>query len=479
MIDLANDLNPLGEGREVVYDLEQFARRGRRFGTKDLFHRISVPDNLVNVATKSHAPSHAQSHTVRVDHLPQDFRADIDPRTVGARSGLFWSGQGRVLAGVGELCRIPLKRRGGFVDAQTQLSALTGYDEVARPGSGPVAFAALDFDPSTDGELIVPEFVVSTSPDGQQWITTYNVDSTTGDTAEALIQRLLAHPGVKQQAAGPEPTALHLRSTLRPEVWRDEIVGRGRALIRDGELDKCVLARELTVTADAPFDPTVILARLTRTFPTANIFFVDGFFGASPELLIGRRSDVVHAHPLAGTAPRSTNPDNDRALALELMSSDKNRWEHQITIDWLLDNLLPFCSYVDAEPQPSIVSLANVHHLGTKVEGRLSSPSASVLELIDALHPTPAVGGDPQKAAIDLIAEIERSDRGRYAGPTGWVDGNGNGEFAVAIRSAQFERPDAVRLFAGVGVVAGSDLQAELDETRSKFQAILGALIQP
>jgi menaquinone-specific isochorismate synthase len=206
---------------------------------------------------------------------------------------------------------------------------------------------------------------------------------------------------------------------------------------------------------------------------------VDGFFGASPELLVGRRSDVVYAHPLAGTLPRSTDPDRDRALALELLSSDKNRWEHKITIDWLLDNLLPFCSYVDAEPQPSIVSLANVHHLGTKVEGRLSSPSASVLELIDALHPTPAVGGDPQKAAIDLIAEIERADRARYAGPTGWVDGAGNGEFAVSVRSAQFERPDRVRLFAGVGVVADSELQAELDETRAKFQAILGALIQP
>ena len=178
------------------------------------------------------------------------------------------------------------------------------------------------------------------------------------------------------------------------------------------------------------------------------------------------------------TAPRSPDPVTDQGLAAGLLSSSKDRWEHRITIDWLLAGLLPFCSYVDAEPDPSIVSLANVHHLGTLVEGRLSSPSASVLELVAALHPTPAVGGAPQDAALALIDEIEGAERGRYAGPVGWVDDAGNGSFAVGIRSAELAGNEA-RLMAGVGVVADSDPAAELAETRSKFRAMVGALVQP
>ena len=160
------------------------------------------------------------------------------------------------------------------------------------------------------------------------------------------------------------------------------------------------------------------------------------------------------------------------------MASDKNRWEHRITIDWLLDTLLPFCSYVDAEPEPTIVTLANVHHLGTRVEGRLSSPPSSVLELVSALHPTPAVGGQPQETALMLIEALERTERGRYAGPCGWVDGAGNGGFAVSVRSAEIKGTEA-RIFAGVGVVGESDPASELAETRSKFQAMLGALLRP
>ncbi len=186
----------------------------------------------------------------------------------------------------------------------------------------------------------------------------------------------------------------------------------------------------------------------------------------------------MRAHPLAGTAPRSSDPEADARLAAGLLASDKNRWEHRITIDWLLDTLLAYCSYVDAEPEPSIVTLANVHHLGTRVEGRLSSPAASVLELVSALHPTPAVGGDPQGRALELIAELEGLERGRYAGPAGWVDGAGNGAFAVALRSAEVSGREA-RFCAGVGVVADSDPAAELAETRSKFQAMLSALVRP
>ena len=221
-----------------------------------------------------------------------------------------------------------------------------------------------------------------------------------------------------------------------------------------------------------------MIRALRDSFPTAVVFRIGGFLGATPELLVSRHGDIVRAHPLAGTAPRSADPAADGRLAAGLLASAKDQGEHRITIEWLLDGLLPFCSYVDAEPEPTIVTLANLHHLGTRVEGRLSSPPASVLELVAALHPTPAVGGDPQGRALEIIAELERADRGRYAGPAGWVDGDGNGAFAVAIRSAQIDGL-VTRFFAGVGVVADSDPEAELAETRTKFRAMLGALIRP
>ncbi len=160
------------------------------------------------------------------------------------------------------------------------------------------------------------------------------------------------------------------------------------------------------------------------------------------------------------------------------MASTKDQWEHRIVIEWFLDELLGFTSYVDAEPEPTIISLPNVHHLGTRIEGRLSSPPASVLELVAALHPTPAVGGRPAARRPGMIADTERADRGRYAGPVGWVDAAGDGAFAVGIRSAEIDGSTA-RLFAGVGVVADSDPEAELAETRAKFGAMMGALVRP
>ena len=150
--------------------------------------------------------------------------------------------------------------------------------------------------------------------------------------------------------------------------------------------------------------------------------------------------------------------------------------EHRITIDWLLSELLPFCSYVDAEPEPSVMTMENVHHLATTVEGMLSEPAASILDLVGAVHPTPALGGDPQHVALDLIEELEGMDRGRYGGPVGWVDAAGNGDFVVGIRSTQIDDTVAT-VWAGVGVVGQSDPAAELVETQAKFRALLGSLL--
>ncbi len=416
-----------------------------------------------------------QSITVRLD-------VDLDPVAVGTRSGLLWCRTEAddpvpVLAGVGEAIRIPLERPAGAEPTQAALTALAGSNDVGGPGTGPVAFAALPFDPTRPGELIVPRILLGRSVDGRRWLTiTGDPDTDLDLDPDRAIEAVRAM--LDADVDGPQPTAFELTSVVEPERWRDAIVGPARDRIAAGELDKVVLARELILRTDHPIDQAAILARLRDGYPSAILFAVDRFVGASPELLIGRHGDIVRAHPLAGTAGRATDPATDHARAAALLASTKNRWEHRITIDWLLDGLLPFCSYVDAEPEPSIVTLANVHHLGTRVEGRLSGPAASVLELVAALHPTPALGGDPQAEAVALIAEIEEADRGRYGGPVGWVDGAGNGAFAVGIRSAQLDGRQ-VRLFAGVGVVADSDPAAELTETRQKFRAMLSALLQP
>jgi menaquinone-specific isochorismate synthase len=181
---------------------------------------------------------------------------------------------------------------------------------------------------------------------------------------------------------------------------------------------------------------------------------------------------------MAGTAPRSGDPATDAELAASLVSSTKDQREHRLTIDMVHDTLLPWCSYLDEEAEPSIVALANVQHLATSVEGQLSNPPASVIELMVALHPTPAVGGAPRAAALELIERHERIDRGRFGGPVGWVDAEGNGAWSVGIRSAQIEGNRA-RLLAGVGVLPDSDPVAELAETRAKLQALLGAIVRP
>jgi isochorismate synthase EntC len=181
---------------------------------------------------------------------------------------------------------------------------------------------------------------------------------------------------------------------------------------------------------------------------------------------------------MAGTAPRRGDPAADARLAANLLSSPTYRHEHQVTIDAVHDGLLAFSSYVDYEPEPSVVALANVAHLATSVEGRLSHPPASVLELVEALHPTPAVCGRPRDRALAVIGELEGLDRGHYAGAVGWVDAAGNGQWAVGIRGADIHG-NVARLVGGNGIVGDSDPPTELIETRAKLQAMLAAIVRP
>ena len=392
---------------------------------------------------------------------------DVDLLAVAGHDGVLVEQAGVGLAGRGEALRIPLPEgRGRLAKAADDVAAaLTRFeveDEVGLPGCGPVAFAALPFDDDTPGSVVVPSLVVGRAEDGTRWVTTIG-----DDDAELLAPTRHA----------VAPSQFRIASTRPPTEWCASVAAAVERLAAGG-LTKAVLAREVVVEADEPIDVVDVLRRLRAAYPSTILYAVDGLVGATPELLVSRFGDVVRSHPFAGTTPRTGDPATDARAAATLLASAKDRAEHQITIDMVLDTVLPFCSYVDSEPEPSIVGLANVQHLASLVEGRLSQPPASALALVAALHPTPAVCGWPTDDARTLIAELEGMDRGRYTGAVGWVDADGDGRFGVAIRCAEIDGRRA-RLFAGNGIVADSDPAVELAETRAKLQAMLGAIVRP
>jgi isochorismate synthase len=383
---------------------------------------------------------------------------DIDLNGVARGDGFLFVRDGVGLAGRGVATRVARQ------DVGTLLGSIERDDTVGHAGCGAIAFGALPFLPGAPSELVVPSVVVGKAADGTRWIT--HIDSTAGD-----------HSLVPTRQPVPFAGSFTLRPGFDADRFMDAVV-RGRTAVREGRLDKVVLARDVVVEADRPLDVYAILLRLKASFGSSYRYSVDGFVGASPELLVARQGDMVRSHPLAGTAPRTGDPGTDAQLAAALIASTKDQIEHRVVIEVVNDTLLPWCSYLDWEAEPSIITVANVQHLGTSVEGRLSSPPPSVLELVGALQPTPALGGHPRAIALDLISQLEDFERGRYGGAVGWVDADGNGTWAVGIRCAEIDGPRA-RLFAGVGVVAESDPHLELAETQAKFQAMLSAIVRP
>lgn len=339
------------------------------------------------------------------------------------------------------------------------LAALGTDEDLLVAGSGPVAFGALPFETVAPARLVVPRFIAGSTAEGIHWQTRIGED----DLAET-------------PPAPPSPRTVRLEATSDPETWCERVETATR-IIREQRVDKVVLARTVVAHADGPFDPVAIGTDLARRYPHSLRFCIDGFVGASPELLVSRLDEVVRAVPMAGTTPRTGEPLRDAAAAASLLASTKNRAEHQITVDVVHERLLPWCSYLDIEPEPHVAPAGPVQHLATLLEGRLSSPPPSVLDLVAALHPTPAVGGWPAAAALETITRLEDAPRGRYAGPVGWVDRYGNGAFAVGIRSVELAGTEA-RISAGVGVVADSDPAAELEECRAKFDATLPSVIR-
>jgi isochorismate synthase len=417
--------------------------------------------------------------------------SDVDLLELAGPDGALFERGRAGLAGRGEAHRIIWPAgdpAAAALQVAAELAAVEVRDEVDRPGTGPVAFGALPFHPGAPSELVVPELVVGRADDGTRWLTTIRPAGTDaagavagpsddpGDEPSVLLAGSRAGPRhpADRTGGGPLPTQFTVQSSQAPEEWC-ALVARGA---KSELFTKVVLAREVRVHADQPLDRVAVLRRLRAAYPGCYLVSLDGLVGASPELLVSRSGDTVRSHPMAGTAPRGGDATTDQRLAASLIASTKDREEHQITIDMVYDTLLPWCSYVDYESEPSVVPVANVQHLATLVEGRLSRPAPSVLELVAALHPTPAVAGWPRDPAVAWIEEHEGFDRGRYAGTYGWVDGRGNGTWAVGIRCAEIEGPDA-RVVAGNGIVSDSDPEVELAETQAKLQALLSAIVRP
>lgn len=402
-------------------------------------------------------------HTVPFDEQRPLLELVPDPRTA-----ISWVRRGEGLVGWGEAVRLrPGRGEDRFERADAALGELAAdaevVDEVARPGTGLVAFGSFSFEADAAGSrLLVPRVVVGRR-DGVTWLT--HIDPPGAEPVEP-------------PAASPPAAVRHDRpryaGSSNPDLHWLEAVATAVERIADGELDKVVLARDHAVWSHEPFDPLDLARRLTVRFPYCHTFVVDGLVGATPELLLARLGRTVHSHVLAGTAGRSHDEAEDASLGAALLASDKDRSEHRFAADSVHEVLAPVCDRLDVDPEPRLLRLDNVQHLATTFAGRLAQDRTS-LDVVGALHPTAAVGGTPRDRAQTMIRELEGMERGRYAAPVGWTDPAGDGEWGIALRCAELTGARA-RLFAGVGIVAGSLPEAELEETRLKLRAMQAVL---
>ncbi|WP_336646349.1 isochorismate synthase [Microbacterium sp. USHLN186] len=419
------------------------------------------------------------AHTREIDPV-EDLLAYTSP----ARP-LAWlrRGEGMVAAGDGiaAAIRIPAgqggTRSGVLADAWRALAAQAEQDdEVGIPGTGLVAFGAVAFDEDSAAEsvLLVPDTVIGRR-DGRSWVTRIRRGDDTRLGAE--------DPGIR-----PAPTAYgpHWAGRVGPGAQTPQAYQQAVRLALDeiaaGVYRKVVLARDLTGTVPGDADLRRLVRALSTGYPDTWTFAVDGLIGASPETLVTAHRRAVTARVLAGTAGRGADPDADARASAALATSAKDLDEHRYAVQSVRAALEPHTRGLRADTDPFVLELPNLFHLATDVAGELTD-GASSLDLAGAMHPTAAVAGSPTDAAIAAIRRLEPFDRGRYAGPVGWIDAVGDGEWAIALRCAQFAgAPDAasaarrVTAYAGAGIVAGSDPESELLETRVKFRPLVDAL---
>jgi menaquinone-specific isochorismate synthase len=390
-----------------------------------------------------------------------------------ARAALAWVRRGEGLVGWGEAMRVSTSGPDRFAAARRAWSQVMAHsvvrDEVRLPGTGPVAFGSFAFSPASPagGALVVPEVLIGHRGDNW-WLTTIGVGGVLPP-----IQQISPAGGPADSGLGKVTFSDGVRSA--PE-W-EGVVADAIARIGAGAVEKVVLARDQRARTDEPIDPRLLLTRLAERYPGCWTFSVDGLLGATPELLVRLERGLVTSRVLAGTIRRSQDDAHDLALAASLARSSKDLEEHEYAVRSVADALAPYCATTNVPESPFVLHLANVMHLATDVTGVLADGATS-LQLAEALHPSAAVCGTPTEAAAALIDEVEGMDRDRYAGPVGWLDATGDGEWGIALRCARLDAddPHSLRLFAGCGIVAGSDPAAELAESNAKLLPIREAL---
>jgi menaquinone-specific isochorismate synthase len=331
-------------------------------------------------------------------------------------------------------------------------------DPIGEPGTGPLAFVSLGYDDADVAVAVVPRVLVGRTAAGE-FVT--RIGAAVPDAASAPTVAPVRTPG-RISYADADLSVADFTTAVAAATER----------IRRGELEKVVLAHDLVATADRPVDERLLLRRLAAAYPGCWTFDVEGLVGASPELLIRRQGRLIASRVLAGTAWPERGDD---AVAAGLLHSSKDVAEHAYAVRSVSEVLAPVCEQLDVPARPAPLELANLTHLSTDITGRLGDVTPTALELAARLHPTAAVGGSPTDVARQVIRELEPMSRGRYAAPIGWVDGRGDGEFAIALRCAQVNGR-SVRLLAGCGIVADSDPEIEAREAQIKMVPIRDAL---
>jgi menaquinone-specific isochorismate synthase len=405
-----------------------------------------------------------QTPVLTVETTPIADTAALVPRLDSARP-LLWQRRGFGLAGVGEAVRLEFGGPTRMTDAasawQRIVATATVNDPLARTGTGLLALGAFTFaaDSALSSVLIVPSVVYGRDPQGA-WVTRIGVGELPPIPAAA--------------PAGDEYRITLVPGSMTAQAYRSA-VDSAVARIRAGELSKVVLARELVGRMPGDADLRRVIGDLALGYPDCWTFSIDGFFGSSPETLVSVNEGSVTARVLAGSAARGTDAASDQDAATALATSAKDLDEHQYAVQSVLASLRAHSPNVIASEVPFTLKLPNLWHLASDVDGTLTDGSTA-LDLIAAVHPTAAVAGTPTDEALDLIAALEPFDRGRYAGPVGWVGADGDGEWAIALRSAQVSADGRVTAYAGAGIVADSDSERELMETKMKFRPIVEAL---
>jgi menaquinone-specific isochorismate synthase len=381
---------------------------------------------------------------------------------------LLWQRRGFGMAGIGEALRLEFSGPSRMTDAASAWRALvataTVVDPLSRPGTGLIALGSFAFSEQSAATsvLIVPSTVIGRDRHGS-WVTRIDVGETPSQTS-----------GVPATIPfGDEYRLGFVPGAISGDDYRDAVES-AVARIRNHELSKVVLARDLVGHLPVGADLRLAIATLALGYPDCWTFSVDGFVGSSPETLVSVDAGSVTARVLAGSAARGTDAASDQEAATGLATSAKDLDEHRYAVQSVLASLVPHSPNVTASELPFTLKLPNLWHLASDVDGTLIDGSTS-LDLLASLHPTAAVAGTPQADALDLIAELEPLDRGRYAGPVGWVGADGDGEWAVALRCAQVSPTGNVTAYAGAGIVADSDPARELLETKMKFRPIVEA----